>query len=65
LAPDIARQAYDAIFGLSKFSVWWLRLGIGLERNRPGKPAQNGRHERVHLTLKETTKSAANNFLQQ
>jgi hypothetical protein len=35
------------------------------KRNRPGKPTQNGRHERKHLTLKETTKPAANNFLQQ
>jgi putative transposase len=56
----------SAIFGLSKLSVWWLRLGIGLERIQPGKPTQNGRHERMHLTLKkETTKPAANNFLQQ
>ena len=56
----------SAIFGLSKLSVWWLRLGIGIERIQPGKPQQNGRHERMHLTLeKETTKPAANNFLQQ
>jgi transposase InsO family protein len=56
----------NAIFGLSRLSVWWLRLGIGLERIQPGKPTQNGRHERMHLTLKkETTKPAANNFLQQ
>jgi putative transposase len=56
----------SAIFGLSKLSVWWLRLGIGLERIQPGQPQQNGRHERMHLTLKkETTKPAANNLLQQ
>jgi putative transposase len=56
----------NAIFGLSKLSVWWLRLGIGIERIQPGQPQQNGRHERMHLTLKkETTKPAANNFLQQ
>jgi putative transposase len=56
----------SAIFGLSKLSVWWLRLGIGIERIQPGQPQQNGRHERMHLTLKkETTKPAANNFLQQ
>ena len=55
-----------AMFGLSKLSVWWLRLGIRLERIRPGCPQQNGRHERMHLTLKqETTKPAAFNFLQQ
>lgn len=56
----------NAVFGLSKLSVWWLRLGIGIERIQPGRPQQNGRHERMHLTLKkETTKPAANNFLQQ
>jgi putative transposase len=56
----------NSIFGLTKLSVWWLRLGIGLERIEPGRPTQNGRHERMHLTLKkETTKPAANNFLQQ
>jgi len=37
-----------AMFGLSKLSVWWLRLGIRLERIRPGCPQQNGRHERMH-----------------
>jgi predicted transcriptional regulator of viral defense system len=46
--------------------VWWLRLGIGIERIKPGNPQQNGRHERMHLTLKkEATKPAAKNFLQQ
>ncbi|HEV8646140.1 MAG TPA: IS481 family transposase [Burkholderiales bacterium] len=55
-----------ALFGLSKLSVWWLRLGIHIERIQPGRPQQNGRHERMHLTLKkETTKPAAQNFLQQ
>lgn len=55
-----------AIFGLSKLSVWWLRLGIEIERIKPGNPQQNGRHERMHLTLKkEATKPAAKNFLQQ
>jgi putative transposase len=39
--------------GLSRLSVWWLRLGIGLERIAPGHPEQNGRHERMHRTLKE------------
>ena len=51
-----------ALYGLSKLSVWWLRLGIGIERIRPGHPEQNGRHERMHLTLKtEATKPAAAN----
>ena len=55
-----------ALFGLSKLAVWWLRLGIHIERIKPGHPEQNGRHERMHLTLKkETTKPAAQNFLQQ
>lgn len=55
-----------ALFGLSKLSVWWLRLGIRIERIQPGNPQQNGRHERMHLTLKkETTRPAARNFLQQ
>jgi transposase InsO family protein len=56
----------NALFGLSKLSVWWLRLGIGIERIKPGNPQQNGRHERMHLTLKkEATKPASFNFLQQ
>src|SRR5262249_12699805 len=51
---------------LSKLSVWWLRLGIQIERIQPGHPQQNGRHERMHLTLKrEATKPAAANVLQQ
>jgi putative transposase len=55
-----------ALYGLSKLSVWWLRLGIHIERIRPGHPEQNGRHERMHLTLKtEATKPAAANVLQQ
>src|SRR4051812_4605244 len=56
----------NALFNLSKLSVWWLRLGIDIERIQPGCPQQNGRHERMHLTLKkETTKPAGANFLQQ
>jgi len=41
--------------GLSKLAVWWIRLGIVPERIRPGKPQDNGRHERMHRTLKEYT----------
>lgn len=56
----------NALFGLSRLSVWWLRLGIRLERIQPGKPQQNGRHERMHLTLKqEATKPPGYNLLQQ
>lgn len=56
----------NALYGLSKLSVWWLRLGVQIERITPGHPQQNGRHERMHLTLKQdTTKPAAANLLQQ
>lgn len=56
----------NALFQLSKLSVWWLRLGISIERIKPGNPQQNGRHERMHLTLKkEATKPSGENFLQQ
>jgi putative transposase len=58
--------APTALYRLSKLSVWWLRLGIRIERIQPGHPQQNGRHERMHLTLKrEATKPAADNMLQQ
>src|SRR5262244_2382013 len=56
----------NGLFNLSKLSVWWLRLGIAIERIRPGHPQQNGRHERMHLTLKqEATRPAGANILQQ
>lgn len=56
----------NGLFNLSKLSVWWLRLGISIERIRPGHPQQNGRHERMHLTLKqETTRPAGANLFQQ
>ena len=56
----------NALFGLSRLSVWWLRLGIRFERIAPGHPEQNGRHERMHLTLKrDATKPASFNLLQQ
>jgi transposase InsO family protein len=56
----------NALFNLSKLSVWWLRLGIAVERIRPGHPQQNGRHERMHLTLKkEATRPPGMNSLQQ
>lgn len=58
--------ATTGIFGLSRLSVYWLRLGIRLERIQPGHPEQNGRHERMHRTLKETTtKPPGKNILQQ
>jgi putative transposase len=56
----------NALFDLSKLSIWWLRLGIKIQRIKPGHPQDNGRHERMHLTLKkEATKPASFNFLQQ
>ena len=56
----------NGLYNLSKLSVWWLRLGIEIERIRPGCPQQNGRHERMHLTLKkEATNPAGMNILQQ
>ena len=56
----------NALYSLSRLAVWWLRLGIDIERIKPGHPQQNGRHERMHLTLKlETTRPAAENFLSQ
>lgn len=45
--------ASTSLGGLSALSIWWLRLGIIPERIEPGEPQQNGRHERMHRTLKE------------
>lgn len=56
----------NGLYNLSKLSVWWLRLGIAIERIKPGNPQQNGRHERMHLTLKkETTRPPGRTVLQQ
>lgn len=41
--------------GLSRLNVWWLRLGIALERIAPGHPEQNGAHEQFHRVLKQAT----------
>ena len=54
------------MFNLSQLSVWWLRLGVAIERIKPGNPQQNGRHERMHLTLKkEATRPPGMNSPQQ
>jgi len=56
--PDAIRTDNGSPFattgplGLSRLAVWWLRLGIAHRRIDPGKPQQNGSHERMHLTLK-------------
>lgn len=47
--------ASTAAAGLSRLSIWWIRLGIVPERIEAGKPQQNGRHERMHRTLKRAT----------
>jgi transposase InsO family protein len=47
--------ASKALGGLSRLSVWWIQLGVLPERIEPGHPEQNGRHERMHRTLKEQT----------
>ncbi len=54
--------APTAISRLSRLSVWWIRLGIRPELIQPSPPEQNGRHERMHRTLKaETTRPPAAN----
>jgi len=59
--------ASRAAGGLSSLSVWWIRLGIMPERIKPGRPQQNGRHERMHRTLKQavTRPPAASRSAQQ
>ena len=65
-SKNVFQQPANGLFTLSKLSVWWLRLGIDIERIKPGHPEQNGRHERMHLTLKkETTRPPGMNPLQQ
>jgi transposase InsO family protein len=44
--------ASRALAGLSRLAVWWMKLGIVPERIQAGHPEQNGRHERMHRTLK-------------
>ncbi|TFG45861.1 MAG: IS481 family transposase [Candidatus Brocadiia bacterium] len=52
--------------GLSRLSYWWIRLGIHPERIEPGHPEQNGRHERIHKTLKDhTARPAAKTIVRQ
>jgi putative transposase len=67
--PNIIRSdngvpfATNGLARLSELSAWWVRLGILPELIEPGKPQQNGRHERMHKTLKaETTKPTGSNL---
>lgn len=59
--PEAIRSDNGAPFastglgGLSILSVWWVRLGIRLERIQPGCPQENGRHERIHLSLEKSS----------
>lgn len=59
--PEVIRSdngapfASRALCGLSRLSVWWMKLGIRPERIEAGHPEQNGRHERMHRTLKQDT----------
>jgi len=59
--PDVIRTDNGAPFstlapgGLSRLAIWWMKLGIKPERIMPGRPDQNGRHERMHSTLKAET----------
>jgi transposase InsO family protein len=58
--------ASRGVCGISKLSARWIGLGVRHERIEPGKPQQNGRHERMHRTLKaETTRPAAKSMLAQ
>ena len=56
----------NSLWGMTRLSVWWIRLGIKIERIKPGNPQDNGRHERMHRTLKlAATQPPGMNQLQQ
>jgi len=58
--------ASTGLAALTKLSAYWMRLGLVRERIRPGHPEENGRHERMHRTLKfETARPSRANLLQQ
>jgi putative transposase len=63
--PEVIRSdngspfASTGITGLTRLSVWWIKLGVRHERIDPGHPQQNGRHERFHLTLLEAMRPPA------
>ena len=58
--------ATNTLARLSALSAWWVRLGVLPELIEPGKPQQNGRHERMHRTLKaEATRPPAGNLAAQ
>nr|WP_234012107.1 integrase core domain-containing protein [Cronobacter dublinensis] len=51
--------AGTGLWGLSQMSIWLIKCGVLPERIRPGKPTENGRHERMHRTLKDALKRHA------
>lgn len=57
--------AAAGVTGLTALGIWWARLGIRHERIQPGRPQQNGRHERFHLTLKEAMEPPVRNLADQ
>ncbi len=57
--------ASAALGGLSRLAVWWIKLGIVPERIAAGHPEQNGRHERMHRTLKQELRPAEDRRAQQ
>jgi putative transposase len=69
--PEVIRSDNGSPFastgttGLTRLSVWWIKLGIRHERIDPGHPQQNGRHERLHLTLLEAMRPPAANRVAQ
>jgi putative transposase len=69
--PEVIRSDNGTPFastgatGLTALSVWWIKLGIKHERIDPGHPQQNGRHERLHLTLLEAMRPPEANLAAQ
>ncbi|HXZ17831.1 MAG TPA: IS481 family transposase [Roseiarcus sp.] len=69
--PDVIRSdngtpfASTGVTGLTALGVWWIKLGIAHERIDPGHPQQNGRHERMHLTLLEAMRPPARDLGEQ
>lgn len=65
--PEVIRSdnglpfASASVTGLTGLSVWWIKLGVRPERITPGRPQENGRLERFHLTLLEAMRPAAAN----
>jgi len=57
--------ASRGLAGLSRLSVWLIKLGIVPERIEPGCPEQNGRHERMHRTLKDATTNPPKNNMEE